>query len=67
MNSIQQITIKFTKFNKSFVIISVYARCTALQRLELWEELESIVADELPWMVGGDLNIILNEDQMLGK
>lgn len=66
MNSIQQISMKFPKFNKSFIVTSVYARCTALERLELWEELESLVVSNSPWIVKGDFNVILNKDEKMG-
>ncbi|XP_015158226.1 uncharacterized protein [Solanum tuberosum] len=67
MDSIQHISMKFCKNNRSFIISSVYARCNALERLELWEELEGIAEDwQLPWMVGGDFNVIINEEEKLG-
>ncbi|KAG5616263.1 hypothetical protein H5410_016087 [Solanum commersonii] len=50
LDSIQQVTMKFTYNNKCCIISSVYARCNALDRLELWEELESIdKKDHYPW------------------
>ncbi|KAH0742871.1 hypothetical protein KY290_030864 [Solanum tuberosum] len=58
---------KFTYNNKCCIISSVYARCNALDRLELWEELESIdEKDHYPWVVGGDFNVIVNEEEKLG-
>lgn len=47
---------KFIKYNKAFIITSVYARCTTLYRLELWEELEDCGYMDCPWIVGGDFN-----------
>lgn len=38
-----------------------------MERLELWEELQSIIPDgDIPWIIGGDFNVILNEDEKLG-
>ncbi|XP_049386883.1 uncharacterized protein LOC125851138, partial [Solanum stenotomum] len=67
MNSIQQITMKFSKNNNIFFISSVYARCNGLERLELWDELSSFAEDiQSPWMIGGDFNVCLNEEEKLG-
>lgn len=65
-DSAQQITMKFCMNGRYFVISSIYARCTAVERLELWDELESTDALGWPWLVGADFNIILNEDEKLG-
>lgn len=62
----QYITMQFTIANKDFFITAVYARCSALERLELWEDLDSTDVGNQPWMVGGDFNVILNEDEKLG-
>lgn len=66
LNSAQQLTMKFSKFNKSFMITSIYARCNALDRLELWEELEAMGNLNCPWMVSGDFNVILSKEEKLG-
>jgi len=67
LDTMQQITIKFKIRNHFFLITAVYARCIALERLELWEELEDIVSrEQCPWVVGGDFNVILNEEEKLG-
>lgn len=49
------------------MITVVYGRCSAIERLELWEELEWI-ADRLhiPWLVRVDFNVIINEAEKLG-
>ncbi|KAG5599048.1 hypothetical protein H5410_030418 [Solanum commersonii] len=58
---------KFSKYNKSFLISTMYARCNTLDRLELWEELENIGEGGIvPWIIGGDFNVILNEEEKLG-
>lgn len=65
-DSTQQITIKFCIFGKTFLVTSVYARCTILERLELWKELENMDASNFPWLVGGDFNVILHKEEKLG-
>ncbi|KAH0714812.1 hypothetical protein KY284_007717 [Solanum tuberosum] len=46
------------------LITTVYARYDALDRLELWKDLELVAEDNtLPWLVGGDFNVILNEEE----
>ncbi|KAK6773984.1 hypothetical protein RDI58_029223 [Solanum bulbocastanum] len=63
-DSYQQISIKFKhgRLQRDFVILAVNAKCCALERLELWENLE-YVAEGInhPWLVGGDFNVILDE------
>ncbi|XP_075095116.1 uncharacterized protein LOC142173428 [Nicotiana tabacum] len=45
----------------------VYAKCTSLERLELWDNLYYMKSDmELPWLVGGDLNVVLHEYEKIG-
>lgn len=39
VDSNQQVTITFSYFQKLFKITSIYARCCALKRLELWDSL----------------------------
>ncbi|WMV18188.1 hypothetical protein MTR67_011573 [Solanum verrucosum] len=67
LDTVQQVTIQFKKNEKDFLISAVYARCNAMERLELWEELESIAENvRCPWVIGGDFNVILNEKEKLG-
>nr|XP_016471965.1 PREDICTED: uncharacterized protein LOC107794026 [Nicotiana tabacum] len=45
----------------------VYAKCSSLDRLELWDNLYYLAADmELPWVIGGDFNVVLHEDEKIG-
>lgn len=65
----QQITIKFSHevYQQHTVITSVYARYSALERLELWEDLEYIAESTTdPCIVGGDFNVIMEESEKLG-
>ncbi|KAK4719395.1 hypothetical protein R3W88_017733 [Solanum pinnatisectum] len=50
------------------ILISVvYARCDTLDRLKLWENLESIIEENhMPWLVGGNFNVILNGEEKQG-
>lgn len=66
INSYQQVTMKFLKGGKEFMITSVYARCITLDILELQDELENLDFIGCPWMVGEDFNVILKEDDKLG-
>lgn len=56
-DTFQQISIRFkhVRWQKEVIIIAVYARCSALERLELWDNLECIAENiNNPWIVGGD-------------
>ncbi|XP_049389010.1 uncharacterized protein LOC125853369 [Solanum stenotomum] len=65
----QQLTVNFKKrgTNDIFSVTTVYARCSALEKLELWESLEDIAGSmQKPWLVGGDFNTIRNDSEKLG-
>ncbi|WMV51732.1 hypothetical protein MTR67_045117 [Solanum verrucosum] len=51
-DAIQQLTMKFFWGGRIFFITSIYARCDAMERLELWEELEEMDTAGSPWLVG---------------
>lgn len=52
--------------NKNICLTIVYATCSALEKLELWEDLESISDQmEYTWLVFGDFNTIRDEDEKL--
>nr|XP_016450038.1 PREDICTED: uncharacterized protein LOC107774897 [Nicotiana tabacum] len=45
----------------------VYAKCLPLDRLELWDSLYYLASDmKLPWLVGGDFNVLLSEEEKIG-
>ncbi|XP_059287623.1 uncharacterized protein LOC132040947 [Lycium ferocissimum] len=45
----------------------VYANCDHLERISLWDSLYSLADHmDLPWLVGGDFNVIMNEDEKTG-
>ncbi|XP_009606568.1 uncharacterized protein [Nicotiana tomentosiformis] len=65
----QHITIKIfhQDIGKYIMMTFVYAKCSSMERLELWDNLYYLASDmELPWMVGGDFNVILSEEEKIG-
>jgi len=45
----------------------IYAKCNAIKRIELWDTLYSLATDmSLPWLVGGDFNVIWDEEEKFG-
>lgn len=66
----QQTIIKFTHlgYHKEMMITTVYATCSALKRLELWNNMEDISENiHVSWIIGVDFNIILNDIEKLGR
>ncbi|KAH0692908.1 hypothetical protein KY290_021060 [Solanum tuberosum] len=52
---------------KKILVTLVYAKCTAVERLRLWEDIYAICDNHsLPWMVGGDFNVVMGEDEKIG-
>ncbi|XP_019241256.1 PREDICTED: uncharacterized protein LOC109221250 [Nicotiana attenuata] len=52
---------------KYIMMTFVYAKCCALERLELWDNLYYLASDmELPWLVGGDFNVVMGEEEKIG-
>lgn len=49
---------KYSLLPLPFLVTCVYARCSWLERLPLWDLLRSISNTSLPWIAGGDYNII---------
>ncbi|XP_075087590.1 uncharacterized protein LOC142169603 [Nicotiana tabacum] len=45
----------------------IYAKCSALDKLKLWDSLYYLASNmKLPWLVGGDFNVLLNEEDKIG-
>ncbi|XP_019241168.1 PREDICTED: uncharacterized protein LOC109221159 [Nicotiana attenuata] len=68
-NMEQQITLRMTDTDdhKKFIITMVYAKCDAIERIELWDTLYSLASDmTLPWLVGGDFNVIWDDEEKFG-
>nr|XP_016502283.1 PREDICTED: uncharacterized protein LOC107820507 [Nicotiana tabacum] len=66
MNMKQQMTLKLFHRNmsKELYMILLYAKCDAIARIELWDSMYHLASDmESPWLVGGDFNVILSEEE----
>nr|XP_009759375.1 PREDICTED: uncharacterized protein LOC104211932 [Nicotiana sylvestris] len=65
----QQMTIRVyhQDLGKYIMMTFVYAKCCALERLELWDNLYYLASDmELPWLIGSDFNVVLGEEEKIG-
>ncbi|XP_075095079.1 uncharacterized protein LOC142173397 [Nicotiana tabacum] len=65
----QQVTVRVFHHDlrQHMMMTFVYAKCSAIERLELWDHLYYLASDmELPWLVGGDFNVVLHEDEKIG-
>ncbi|KAK4734318.1 hypothetical protein R3W88_008579 [Solanum pinnatisectum] len=60
----QQLSLQLTLANGyQFLVTMVYAKCTAVERLCLWDDLYFIGNNlSLPWIGGGDFNVIMEEE-----
>lgn len=70
MDTNQQITMRLydTEDHKEFILTSVYAKCDAIERIELWNNLYTLAADmSLPWIVDGGFNVIWDEEEKFGS
>ncbi|KAH0748449.1 hypothetical protein KY290_027681 [Solanum tuberosum] len=49
------------------LVTIVYVSCNAINREELWNSIQQISSHfSLPWLVGGDFNVILSLEEKLG-
>ncbi|XP_075101885.1 uncharacterized protein LOC142177309 [Nicotiana tabacum] len=65
----QQVTVRVFHHDlgQHMMMTFVYAKCSAMERLDLWDHLYYLASDmELPWLVGGDFNVLLHEDEKIG-
>ncbi|XP_059302336.1 uncharacterized protein LOC132054310 [Lycium ferocissimum] len=65
----QQITLKLFHqiLNCHIVLTVVYASCDAGERRMLWDSISQVSnLFDLPWLVGGDFNVISTEEEKLG-
>ncbi|XP_059289372.1 uncharacterized protein LOC132042884 [Lycium ferocissimum] len=68
-DSVQQVSLKlvFLDLNKTLVITLIYAKCDERERLQLWEDIYDVAGStNSPWLVGGDFNVVLHEDEKIG-
>ncbi|XP_059311003.1 uncharacterized protein LOC132062446 [Lycium ferocissimum] len=69
IDSVQQMTLKLENCDThaEIIVTLVYAKCDRIERIELWEPLYHLASDmTLPWLVGGDFNVITDEKEMYG-
>lgn len=52
--------------DSSSVVTAIYEKCLYLERRCLWYEILSFSALQLPWIILGDLNIILDDSKRRG-
>ncbi|XP_075103681.1 uncharacterized protein LOC142178249 [Nicotiana tabacum] len=65
----QQVTVRVFHHDlgQHMMMTFIYAKCSAMDRLDLCDHLYYLASDmELPWLVGGDFNVILHEDEKIG-
>ncbi|KAG5631659.1 hypothetical protein H5410_003376 [Solanum commersonii] len=65
----QMLTLKLQSqgMDLKMVVSLVYAKCMQSERLQLWDLMETIASStNLPWLVGGDFNVISNAEEKLG-
>ncbi|KAH0713391.1 hypothetical protein KY290_008987 [Solanum tuberosum] len=68
-DSTQQMTLKVVHQNMGVeaLVTVVYASCNAINREELWNSIQHISSHfSLPWLVGGDFNVILSPEEKMG-
>lgn len=44
----------------------VYAQCLRSERLSLWEQIQNLSENDVPWLVSGDFNVILRASEKRG-
>ncbi|XP_075092414.1 uncharacterized protein LOC142172648 [Nicotiana tabacum] len=67
---VQQLTLRLfhTESHVEFVLTLIYAKCDAIERIELWDSLYAMARDmDAPWLVGGDFNVIWDEEEKFGS
>lgn len=70
INTERQLTIKTydAHLQKEFYATTVYAKYDKVQRLNLWKDLYQLFNSmNLSWIIGGYFNVVLNEDEKIGK
>ncbi|XP_075087579.1 uncharacterized protein LOC142169595 [Nicotiana tabacum] len=66
---VQQFTVKLvnTEDNKEFILTLIYAKCDAVERIELWDSMYVLALHmTIPWLVGGDFNVIWDGKKKFG-
>ncbi|XP_075095066.1 uncharacterized protein LOC142173384 [Nicotiana tabacum] len=69
MDMEQQMALKlfYWNLNKELYVTLVYVKCDAIERIKLWDSIYHLASDmESTWLVGGDFNVILSEEEKYG-
>ncbi|XP_060182816.1 uncharacterized protein LOC132612735 [Lycium barbarum] len=69
MDTDQQVTLKVhhQELDTEIITTFVYAKCDEEERQVLWDNMYQIASSlKNPWLVGGDFNVILSEEEKLG-
>lgn len=52
-----------TELQKEFIITLVYAKCDALDRIELWDTMYALATNmTVPWLLRKDINVIVDKE-----
>ncbi|XP_060177942.1 uncharacterized protein LOC132607882 [Lycium barbarum] len=65
----QQVTLQLThsSLNQAVLVSVVYAKCDRQEKEELWEDMVALAnQQDLPWIIGGDFNVIVSEEEKQG-
>nr|XP_016513341.1 PREDICTED: uncharacterized protein LOC107830328 [Nicotiana tabacum] len=68
-NMVQQLSLRLfhTESHVEFVLTLIYAKCDAIERIELWDSLYEMARNmDQAWLVGGDFNVIWDEEEKFG-
>ncbi|KAH0677638.1 hypothetical protein KY285_025439 [Solanum tuberosum] len=58
---------KYQETGQSFITTFVYEKCDEQERRGLWEDIHNLnINMNLPWLVGGDFNVIFNDEEKIG-
>lgn len=69
INMEQQLTLKLfhTVLAKEVIVTLVYVKSDVVERIKLWDSLYNLAQDmQSPWLVRGDFNIIVSEEEKHG-
>ncbi|XP_075104741.1 uncharacterized protein LOC142178866 [Nicotiana tabacum] len=65
----QAVTLRLThtETHVELILTLVYAKCDRIERIELLDSLYAMTSDmTVPWLVGGDFNVIWDEEEKFG-
>ncbi|XP_060182476.1 uncharacterized protein LOC132612168 [Lycium barbarum] len=65
----QQITLKLflQEHNLYLITTLVYAKCDEVERMPPWDSIYQLAGSyDMPWMVGGDFNVVMNDQEKIG-